>query len=114
VHERNQARHMVDTCHEIIHAMGGTPLDTSPGEEKYSLQIGGSTNHEVGTTRMGDDPKSSAVDRFCRLHDVPNVFVADGGPFVSNPEKNVTWTILALAFRTAEHIVEARRTGDLP
>ena len=114
VHERNQARHMVNTCHEIIDALGGTPLETGSGDDKYALQDGGSTNHEVGTTRMGDDPKSSAVNRFCRLHDVPNVFVADGGSFVSNPEKNVTWTILALSYRTAEYIAEARRKGDLP
>ena len=113
-HEQNQARHMVDTCREIIDAMGGTPLDAPPGDDKYALQAGGSTNHEVGTTRMGTDPETSVVDRFCRVHDVRNVFVADGGPFVSNPEKNVTWTILALALRTSEHIVAERRRGNLP
>ena len=113
-HEQNQARHMVDTCREIIDAMGGTPLDAPPGDDKYALQAGGSTNHEVGTTRMGTDPESSVVDRFCRVHDVRNVFIADGGPFVSNPEKNVTWTILALALRTSEHIAAERRSGNLP
>ena len=71
------------------------------------------TNHEVGTTRMGNDPRTSVVDRFCRAHDVRNLFVADGGPFVSNPDKNVTWTILALSMRTAEYIAEERRRGDL-
>jgi choline dehydrogenase-like flavoprotein len=53
------------------------------------------------------------VDGFCRAHDVNNVFVADGGPFVSNPEKNVTWTILALSMRAAAFIVEQRRRGEL-
>jgi choline dehydrogenase-like flavoprotein len=113
-HELNQVRHMVDTCHDIIDAMGGAPIHTLPGDEKYAPQVGGSTNHEVGTTRMGIDPQSSVVDRYCRLHDVKNIFIADGGPFVSNPEKNVTWTILALALRTAEHIVDERRRGNLP
>jgi choline dehydrogenase-like flavoprotein len=113
-HEIRQARHMVETCHEIIHAMGGTPLDPLPTrEQNYSLQAGGMTNHEVGTTRMGNDPRTSVVDRFCRAHDVTNLFVADGGPFVSNPDKNVTWTILALSMRTAEYIAEERRRGEL-
>ncbi len=111
-HEIRQTRHMVETCHEIIHAMGGTSLDPMPTrEQNYSLQAGGMTNHEVGTTRMGTDPRSSVVDRFCRAHDVRNLFVADGGPFVSNPDKNVTWTILALSMRTAEYIAESRRRG---
>jgi choline dehydrogenase-like flavoprotein len=82
-------------------------------EQNYSLQAGGMTNHEVGTTRMGSDPRTSVVDSHCRTHDVKNLFVADGGPFVSNPEKNVTWTILALAMRTCEYIANERRRGSL-
>jgi choline dehydrogenase-like flavoprotein len=69
--------------------------------------------HEVGTTRMGESPKTSVLDAWCRAHDVPNLFVADGGPFVSNADKNPTWTILALAWRTAEHIAEERKKGNL-
>jgi choline dehydrogenase-like flavoprotein len=113
-HEIRQTKHMVETCHEIIHAMGGTPLDPMPTRaQNYSLQAGGMTNHEVGTTRMGSDARTSVVDRNCRAHDVKNLFVADGGPFVSNPEKNVTWTILALAMRTCEYIANERRRGSL-
>lgn len=59
-----------------------------------------------GTTRMGDDPKNSVVDSFERLHDVDNVFVVDGGPFVSQADKNPTWTILALSWRTSDFIVD--------
>jgi choline dehydrogenase-like flavoprotein len=44
---------------------------------------------------------------------VKNLFIADGGPFVSNADKNVTWTILALSMRTAEHIAEQRNRGAL-
>jgi choline dehydrogenase-like flavoprotein len=62
---------------------------------------------------MGDSPARSVLNPYCQAHDVPNLFVADGGPFVSNANKNPTWTILALAMRTSEYIVEQRRKGDL-
>ena len=53
--------------------------------------------HEIGTTRMGDDAKTSVTDRHCRLHDVQNVYLADGAPFVSGGTQNTTWSILAIA-----------------
>jgi choline dehydrogenase-like flavoprotein len=62
---------------------------------------------------MGDDPGTSVVNAWCQAHDVRNLFVADGGPFVSNPDKNCTWTILALAMRTAENIARLRNGGTL-
>ena len=62
---------------------------------------------------MGDSKKTSVLNAYCQAHDVKNVFVADGGPFVSNPNKNPTWTILALAMRTSEYIAEERRKGNL-
>ena len=62
--------------------------------------------HEVGTTRMGSDPKTSVVNEFEQLHDVSNVFVVDAGPFVSQADKNPTWTIMALAWRTSDYIVD--------
>jgi choline dehydrogenase-like flavoprotein len=69
--------------------------------------------HELGVARMGADPKTSVLNQFCQAHDVKNLFVADGGPFVTNAHKNVTWTILALAMRTSEYIAEERRKGNL-
>ena len=57
---------------------------------------------------MGDDPKTSVVNQNCQAHEVKNLFIADGGPFVSNADKNVTWTILALAMRTSEYIAQER------
>ena len=108
-HERLQAKHMQETFREIIHEMGGTPLTPMPAaEEGYGLATGGRIIHEVGTTRMGDDPRTSVVSGHCQAHDVKNLFIADGGPFVSNADKNVTWTILALSMRTSEYIVQAR------
>ena len=108
-HEYRQAKHMQDTFREIIHALGGTPLSPMPPREAgYGLENGGRIIHEVGTTRMGADPARSVVNPFCQAHDVRNLFIADGGPFVSNADKNVTWTILALSMRTAEYIAQQR------
>ena len=110
-HEYRQAKHMQETFRAIIHEMGGTPLSPMPARsEGYGLENGGRIIHEVGTTRMGLDPETSVVDANCRAHDVKNLFIADGGPFVSNADKNVTWTILALAMRTAEGIVRQNKT----
>ena len=85
-----------------------------PGrEEDYGISKGGEIIHEVGTTRMGTSARTSVLNEWCQAHEVKNLFVADGGPFVTGPHKNVTWTILALAWRTAEHIAEERRKGNL-
>jgi choline dehydrogenase-like flavoprotein len=62
---------------------------------------------------MGNDPASSVVNGFCQTHGVPNLFVADGGPFVTQSDKNPTWTILALSMRTAEHIAERMQRREL-
>ena len=113
-HEVNQAKHMQETFREIIHEMGGTPLTPMPTREAaYGLEPVGRIIHEVGTTRMGHDPKTSVLDANCRAHDVKNLFVADAGPFVSNAHKNCTWTILALAMRTSEYIAQQRNQGTL-
>jgi choline dehydrogenase-like flavoprotein len=104
-HEINQARHMQETFRAIIQEMGGQPLSEMPTRaDNYGLENGGRIIHEVGVTRMGKDPKSSVLNSNCQAHDVRNLFVADGGPFVSNPDKNCTWTILALSMRTSEFI----------
>lgn len=74
-------------------------------------RLAGLASHETGTCRMGADPRTSVVDPFCRAHDVANLFVVDGSPFVTLPEKNPTLTIMALAVRTARHIADAARRG---
>ena len=108
-YEINQAKHMQDTFREIIHELGGTTLTPMPSRENfYGLLNGGRIIHEVGATRMGNDPKTSVLNSNCQAHEVKNLFVADGGPFVSNADKNVTWTILALAMRTSEYIAQER------
>ena len=104
-YEYNQVKHMQETFRALIAEMGGEPLSPMPTREQgYGIAPGGRIIHELGTTRMGNDPRTSVLNRFCQAHDVKNLFVADGGPFVSQPDKNPTWTILALAWRTADYI----------
>jgi choline dehydrogenase-like flavoprotein len=113
-YEYNQVRHMQQTFRAIIDELGGTAWDTMPGLDRgYGISQGGEIIHELGTTRMGEDPASSVVNRFCQTHDVPNLFVTDGGPFVTQSDKNPTWTILALSMRTAEHITERMQRREL-
>jgi choline dehydrogenase-like flavoprotein len=68
-------------------------------------QSGG--QHQAGTCRMGDDPSTSVTNRYGQVHDVANVFVADGSLHVTNGGFNPALTIMALAYRTSEHIVKA-------
>jgi choline dehydrogenase-like flavoprotein len=113
-HEYLQAKHMQETFRAIVAEMGGQPMAPMPGAaDGYGILAGGRIIHEVGVTRMGRDAQTSVVNANCQAHDVKNVFVADGGPFVSQPDKNPTWTILALAWRTSDYILAQRREGAI-
>ena len=79
----------------------------------YGIADGGRIIHELGTTRMGADSSTSVLNASCQAHDVRNLFVADGGPFVSQADKNPTWTILALAWRTSDEILRMRTAGTI-
>ena len=70
--------------------------------------------HVLGTTRMGDDPGSSVVDRWCRAHDVANLYVIDGGVFVTGGSANPTATIMANALRVTERLIETRVSQEVP
>jgi len=74
---------------------------------------GGFASHEVGTCRMGDNPKTSVLNSYCQSHEIKNLFVVDGSCFTTFSEKNPTLTIAALAVRSARYIVESRRRRDL-
>jgi len=94
--------------------MGGEPYDSMPGADRgYGILNPGRIIHEVGTTRMGNDPKRSVLNAHSQAHDVKNLFVVDAGPFVSQADKNPTWTILALSMRTSEFIAEEVKRGNL-
>ena len=113
-HEIKQAKHMQDTFEEITHNMGGELLWDKPGKESnYGLEAPGRIIHEVGTTRMGEDKRTSVVNSHQQLHDVDNVFIVDAGPFVSQADKNPTWTILALSWRTSDYIIEQLKQQNL-
>ena len=105
---------MQETFRELIEELGGTPLGEMPSKEDgYGILAGGRIIHELGVTRMGDDSRTSVLNANCQAHDVKNLFVADGGPFVTNGDKNPTWTILALSMRTSDYIIEQRNQGNL-
>jgi choline dehydrogenase-like flavoprotein len=113
-HEIAQAKHAQETLRGIVAEMGGKPLTSMPkADDGYGIAPGGRIIHEVGGTRMGDDPRTSVLNRHCQAHDVKNLFVADGGPFVGQADKNPTWTILALAWRTSDYISGQRKRGEL-
>jgi choline dehydrogenase-like flavoprotein len=113
-HERAQSKHAQETLRGIITEMGGQPLNSMPtAADGYGIAPGGRIIHEVGGARMGDDPRTSVLNRHCQAHQVKNLFVADGAPFVGQADKNPTWTILALAWRTSDYIASQRKRGAL-
>ena len=113
-HEIKQVKHMHDTFEELAYNMGGIALGNKPTKEQnYGISAPGEIIHEVGTTRMGDDPYNSVVNKYERLHDVDNVYVVDGGPFVSQADKNPTWTIMALSWRTSEYIIDQLKKQNI-
>ena len=70
--------------------------------------------HVLGTTRMGDDPGNSVVDRWCRAHEVPNLYVIDGGVFVTGGSANPTATIMANALRVTDRMIDIRASQEVP
>jgi choline dehydrogenase-like flavoprotein len=73
----------------------------------------GHSIHEMGTACMGDDPKTSVLNKFNQAWDVKNLFVVDGAAFVSGSSKNPTATIMALAWRASEYMLEEMRKGNI-
>jgi choline dehydrogenase-like flavoprotein len=113
-YETSQVKHMQETFRGLIAEMGGEVWSPMPGREAgYGISNGGSIIHELGTVRMGSDPARSALSAHCQAWDVKNLFVTDGGPFVSQADKNPTWTILALSMRASDYIAGAMKRGEL-
>lgn len=93
---------------------GAELLDAAGANEVWITDVGGSTKHlPMGGCRMGNDPKSSYVDRSCKVHGAPNVFVADGSVFPSSGGWPPTMTIMANSFRVGEAIAHALERKDL-
>jgi len=114
-HEIRQAKDMQETFKSIVETMGGTYKTRTPidGPRAFGIEAGGKIIHEVGTARMGADAKSSVLNGYCQAHDVKNLFVTDGAPLVTNPDKNPTLTIMALSWRASEFLLEEAKKGSL-
>ena len=69
--------------------------------------------HELGTARMGDDPKESVLNQFEQSHDVKNLFVVDGSAFVNASCQNPTWTIMSLCWRSCDYLADEMKKGNL-
>ena len=106
--EFNMARDAVDTSIEMAQRAGFEVLakNYDPNPPGYSI-------HELGTCRMGDDPKTSVLNKWSQSHDIKNLFVVDGSSFVSSGWQNPTMTILALAMRSSEYLAEQMRLGSV-
>jgi choline dehydrogenase-like flavoprotein len=92
---------------EILEAAGAKKVWASPVNDSRG------SAHNRGTCRMGDDPKTSVVNKFHRAHDVPNLFIVDGSALVTGGRNHPTMTIQALAFRAADHMIRAAKTGTM-
>ena len=114
-YEIKQAKHMKETFAEILHNMGAVIISGANDgpHNNYGLKNPGNIIHEAGTVRMGNDPKKSPLNKWSQAHDCKNLFVVDGGPFVSQADKNITWTILALSMRTSEYMVSEMKKNNL-
>ena len=106
--EFNMAKDAIATLEELSHAMGWEVLTRHeqmfpPG---YSI-------HELGTCRMGDNSKTSVLNKWNQSHDIKNLFVVDGSSFVTGGSQNPTMTILALSMRASEYLADQMRQGTL-
>jgi choline dehydrogenase-like flavoprotein len=109
------AKDMQETFQAIVESAGGTYVTrTSPGGEfPYGISKGGEIIHELGTVRMGTNPKTSALNAYCQAHDAKNVFVTDGACFVTNPDKNPTLSIMAISWRASDYLLAQAKKGNL-
>jgi|CZKI01.1.fsa_nt_gi choline dehydrogenase-like flavoprotein len=112
-HEIRQAAHMQRTFADWIEAMGGKSSGAPDADGRKAIAPGGSIIHEVGGTIMGGSPSGSVTNPWSQAWDVGNLVIADGGVFASNADKNPTLTIMALAWRAADRLLEEMRKGNI-
>jgi len=113
--EIKMAKDMQETFREIVEAAGGSYISKAApdGPNPYGISDGGVIIHELGTVRMGNNHRTSALNKNCQAHDVRNLFVTDAASFVTNPDKNPTLTIMALSWRASEYILDQAKKGSL-
>ena len=103
-----------ETFEQIIHELGGQPLGPKPGADKnYGLEDPGRIIHEVGTARMGNDPKTSVLNKHNQMHDVKNVFITDGSCMTSSGCQNPSLTYMALTARACKFAIEKFHLGQI-
>jgi choline dehydrogenase-like flavoprotein len=102
------AKDMAETSEEMLKAAGAEDIRV-----RRDILTEGWSIHELGTARMGKDPKTSVTNSFGQTHDVKNLFIVDGSIFVSASCQNPTWTILALCWRAMDYLKEELRTGNI-
>lgn len=111
-HEIRQVAHFQKNTLELIDRLGGRVIsDVKPPEE--AISPGGVIIHEVGMARMGDKPETSVVNEFGRVWEVDNLYLTDGSVFATKADANPTLTILALAWRSTENLIERMRRGEV-
>jgi choline dehydrogenase-like flavoprotein len=112
-HETNQAIHAEKTFAQLIEAMGGTVRGSRNAKPGDSLERPGHIIHEVGGAIIGSDAKKSVTNRWNQTWDVKNLFLNDGAPFASNADKNPTLTIMAMAWRACDYLIDQAKKGNL-
>ena len=93
---------------EMLAAAGGRRIETFEGDDPPGFCI-----HEMGTARMGRDPKTSVLNSFNQAHDIKNLFVTDGAAMVSSSCVNPSLTYMALTARACDHAVQQMKKGEL-
>jgi choline dehydrogenase-like flavoprotein len=106
--EKKMAADMSDAAREMFEQAGIEIV-----EVKRQVLTEGWSIHELGTARMGTDPKTSVLNQFQQSHDVKNLLVVDGSSHVSASCHNPTWTIMALAWRSCDHLADQLRKGEV-
>jgi choline dehydrogenase-like flavoprotein len=99
----DQGHYLIDRGADILEASGAKTVS-----KVYATRVTGNCSHQHGTARMGDDPGSSVLNRWCRAHEVENLYVVDGSPFPTGTGANPTLTIMANAWRVADKIIAER------
>jgi choline dehydrogenase-like flavoprotein len=105
-YELKQVEHMQETFTALVEALGGKVRERSNPKGGGGINPPGSTIHEVGGAIMGDSPKTSVANRWNQTWEIKNLFINDGAPFASNADKNPTLTIMALAWRASDYLLE--------
>jgi choline dehydrogenase-like flavoprotein len=103
--ELNQVRHQQKRIRELLETLGGKISAKAESDPAKAIKPGGTVIHEVGGAIMGAGATTSVTNAWSQTWDVKNLFLADGAPFASTADKNPTLTIMALAWRMADHLI---------